>query len=219
MEAGGGSVVTAMTDIRSEYLAAAGAAREVIALPGLALRWEEPSVLAEMTVGALAAHTVRSVTRVERALEDPEPADAAIISAAAYFAPVGPDLASEINVRVRATSAEEALVGHRAVLGQMDRGLDRLRTRLQEEPESRLVAVRDGEVLRLDDYLATRIIELAVHTDDLCLSVGRETPDLPGIGVAIQALIAVAAHRHGDLAVLRALARRERDPDQVLRVI
>ena len=164
--------------------------------------------------------TARAVTNVERSLEAPEPPPvAAVISATAYFAAVGPVLDSRINVRVRATSAEEALVGHRAVLGGMDRGLDRLRTSLEAEPEGRLVTVRDQEVLRLDDYLATRIIELALHTDDLCVSVGRETPELPGIEVAIQALVDIAAHRHGRLAVLRALARRERDPDQVLRVI
>jgi len=197
---------------RSEFLAAAAAAREVVALPGVALRWAEPSALAEMTVGALVAHLARAVTNVERCLAAPEPAGEEL-SAAAYFAPVGPDLAAAINVRVRATSAEEALVGHRAVLGQMDR------TRLEEEPEGRLVSVRDGEVLRLDEYLRTRIIEIAVHADDLCVSLGRETPALPGIELAIQALVDTAALRHGELAVLRALARRERDPDQVLRVI
>jgi len=31
--------------------------------------------------------------------------------------------------------------------------------------------------------------------------------------------VEVAVLRHGELAVLRALARRERDPDQVLRVL
>ncbi|MGA2283781.1 MAG: maleylpyruvate isomerase N-terminal domain-containing protein [Candidatus Dormibacteria bacterium] len=207
-----------MAGTRSEFLAAAAAAREVVALPGVALRWAEPSALAEMTVGALVAHLARAVTNVERCLAAPEPAGEEL-SAAAYFAPVGPDLAAAINVRVRATSAEEALVGHRAVLGQMDRAIDRLRTRLEEEPEGRLVSVRDGEVLRLDEYLRTRIIEIAVHADDLCVSLGRETPALPGIELAIQALVDTAALRHGELAVLRALARRERDPDQVLRVI
>jgi hypothetical protein len=209
-----------MADTRTEYLAAAGAARGVIALPAVALRWEEPSALAEMTVGALAAHAVRAaVSLVERALDDPEPAGAAIISGAAYYATLTPDLDAALNLRVRAAAAEEALVGHRAVLGRMDRGLERLRSLLEGVPAGRLVAVRDGEVLRLEDYLATRIIELALHTDDLCVSLGRATPELPGIGVAIQALIAVAGYRHGDLAVLRALARRERDPGQVLRVI
>jgi hypothetical protein len=209
-----------MAETRTAFLDAAAVARQVVASPGVAIRWEEPSALSEMTVGALVAHLARAVTLVERSLEAPEPPPvAAVISAAAYFAAVGPDPDSGINVRVRATSAEEALVGHRAVLGGMDRGLDRLRTRLEGEPEGRLVTVRDREVLRLDDYLVTRIIELALHTDDLCVSVGRETPELPGIGVAIQALVDIAAHRHGELAVLRALARRERDPGQVLRVI
>jgi hypothetical protein len=209
-----------MAETRTAFLDAAEVARQVVASPGVAIRWEEPGALSEMTVGALVAHLARAVTNVERSLEAPEPPPvAAVISAAAYFAAVGPDLDSGINVRVRAASAEEALIGHRAVLGRMDRGLDRLRTRLEGEPEGRLVTVRDREVLRLDEYLVTRIIELALHTDDLCVSVGRETPELPGIGVAIQALVDIAAHRHGELAVLRALARRERDPGQVLRVI
>ena len=178
-----------MAGTRAAFLEAAAVARQVAASPVVAVRWAEPSALSEMTVGALVAHLARAVTNVERSLEVPEPPSvAAVISAAAYFAAVGPDLDSRINVRVRATSAEEALVGHRAVLGGMDRGLDRLRTRLENEPEGRLVTVRDGEVL-------------------------------PGIGVAIQALVDIAAHHHGQLAVLRALARRERDPDQVLRVI
>jgi hypothetical protein len=58
-----------------------------------------------------------------------------------------------------------------------------------------------------------------VHIDDLCVSLGRPTPTLPGVEVAISTLIDVAALRHGELSVLRALARRERDPDEVLRVI
>jgi hypothetical protein len=211
--------MTRVDEIRSAFLTAAGTAREAAAFAGVTLRWQEPSALPEMTVGALVAHLARAVTIVDRYLSTAEPAGKEPISAAAYYAPLVPDLAAVSNVRVRATAAEEALVGHRAVLGQMDRALDRLRERLETEPASRLVEVRDGEVLRLDDYLRTRLIELAVHTDDLCLSVGRETPALPGVGVAIGALVEVAVQRHGDLAVLRALARRDRDPDQVLRVI
>jgi hypothetical protein len=102
----------------------------------------------------------------------------------------------------------------------MDHAQEHLGVRLSEEPEDRLinVKVRD-EVLSLDDYLKTRIIELTTHTDDLCVSLGRPTPTLPGLDVAIATLIDVAALRHGDLAVLRALVRRERDPDDALRVI
>jgi predicted transcriptional regulator len=208
-----------MADTRTDFLALAGVAREAIAAPAVALRWQEPSALPEMTVGALVAHLVRSVTTVARCLAAPEPAAREPLSASAYFAPVDADLDSGINVRVRATAAEEALIGHRAVVGQMDRALDRLRAGLEAEAAGRLVEVRDGEALRLDEYLRTRIIEIAIHTDDLCVSLGRETPALPGTGIAVQALVEVAAFRHGELAVLRALARRERDPEQVRRVL
>jgi len=204
---------------RSTFLAAAEAARPVVALPEVNLRWEEPSALREMTVGALVAHLVRAVTNVERGLAAAVPEGVAPMTAAAYFVDVNADLASAGNVRVRATSDEEALVGHRATLGRLDRGLERLRGPLETEPEGRLVTVRDGEVLLLDEYLRSRVLEITVHTDDLCVSLGRETPVLPGLEMSTAMLLDVAALRHGDLAVLRALARRERDRDEVLRVI
>jgi hypothetical protein len=34
--------------------------------------------------------------------------------------------------------------------------------------------------LRFDDFLLTFLVELVVHTDDLAVSVGIPTPDLPG---------------------------------------
>ena len=208
-----------MAETRSTFLAATEAARPVVALPEASLRWEEPSALREMTVGALVAHLVRAVTNVERGLAAPVPEGVEPITAAVYFVDVNADLASANNVRVRATSDEEALVGHRATLGRMDRGLERLRGRLESEPADRLVTLRDGEVLLLDEYLKSRILEITVHTDDLCVSLGRETPVLPGLEISTTLLLHVAALRHGDLAVLRALARRERDRDEVLRVI
>ena len=206
-------------DVRSAFLAVAGTAREIVALTVVALHWEEPSALPEMTVGALVAHLARAVTNVERSLEAAEPAGEEPISGAAYFAPV------ELRPRIPGSTCGSARPPPRRRWSATGRcwarwtaPSRRLRARLEGEPEGRLVKARD-EVLRLDDYLRTRIIELAVHTDDLCVSIGRATPALPGVGVAIEALVEVAVLRHGELAVLRALARRERDPDQVLRVI
>jgi hypothetical protein len=71
------------------------------------------------------------------------------------------------------------------------------------------------------EYLRTRLVEFAVHVDDLAVSVGVPTPDLGSAAddEAIDVLVGIARIRHGDVAVLRALARRERDDVQALRVI
>jgi hypothetical protein len=95
------------------------------------------------------------------------------------------------------------------------RGLvERLTARLDGESAERLLDLRPTEplVLRVDDFLATRVLELVVHGDDLATGVGIAAPPLPegAAGVAIDLMVAVARAAHGDLAVVRALARRER---------
>ncbi len=206
-----------MNDIRTAFLAAATTAQPLVGLPEVGDRWLEPSSLPLMTVGALVSHLVTAVTNPDRFLEAPSPVGEPI-SVATYWLPVTAEAESAVNVGVRTTAAEEALIGQRAVVGRLGRAIDQLRARLPSEPEDRLVRARD-EVLVLDQYLRSRLIELAVHTDDLCVSLGRDTPPLPGIEVAIGALMEVAILRHGELAVLRALSRRERDAVQALRVM
>jgi hypothetical protein len=68
--------------------------------------------------------------------------------------------------------------------------------------------------MRLDDLLVTRMMELAVHADDLAVSVGIETPALPPTSVetVVDLLSRLALRRHGPTAVLRALSRAERAP-------
>jgi hypothetical protein len=67
-------------------------------------------------------------------------------------------------------------------------------------------------VLAIDDYLATRVVELVVHADDLAVSLGVDPPPPPPAAarLAEHVLLDIARHRHGDTALLRALARRER---------
>jgi len=66
-------------------------------------------------------------------------------------------------------------------------------------------------VVRLGDYLPTRVLELVVHGDDLATSVGIDAP-LPesAATVTIDVMLDIARAVHGDLAVVRALSRRER---------
>jgi hypothetical protein len=97
-----------------------------------------------------------------------------------------------------------------------------LRERLAQEPMQRRVAVlhRPGEEMLLDEYLRTRCVELAVHIEDLALSVGSDVraPER-AVTVAVEVLIGAARQRHGDREVLHGLARRERDVIDALRVV
>ncbi len=212
-----------MHEVRLAFLAAAGTARTALGLADVAERWNEESALPRMTIGALAAHLARAITTLETYLAtsvrhgDEEP-----MSAAAYFASINAvpaDLDSELNVGVRERAAEGAKPGSRAVLESFEKSLAHLQVRLQEEPDDRRVEVYGKYVLLLDEYLLTRIVELTIHTDDLYVSTDRTTPTLPGIGPAIRTLVDCAELRHGEIAVLRALARRERDSDEALRVL
>jgi hypothetical protein len=64
----------------------------------------------------------------------------------------------------------------------------------------------------LDDFLLTRTIEIAVHNDDLAVSVGVPAPALPAyaLDLVLPTLVQVAARRHGGTALLRVLSRAER---------
>lgn len=210
-----------MHETRLTFLAAAAEARATLVLADVEARWEEPSALAGMTIGALAAHLARAVTTVSTYLGNSVHGGDEPISAAAYFAAIDTpwDMQSELNVGVRARAADSAKQGNHAVIELFDACVGRLRHSLATEPDDRLVEVKGRTVMALDEYLRTRILELTVHTDDLCVSVGSTTPALTGLPLTVQLLIEVAELRHGEVAVLRALSRRERDPGDVLRVL
>jgi hypothetical protein len=71
----------------------------------------------------------------------------------------------------------------------------------------------------LDEYLVTRLVELVVHSDDLATSAGLETPEFDAMTMAcvVGCLLAMVRARHGDIAVVRGFARRERDAIEALR--
>lgn len=212
-----------MNEARLTFLAAADAAHSVLGLAELAGRWDQRSALPRMTIGALAAHLARAVITVDTYLgASVQHDDGERMSAAAYYASMNAaasDLDAGLNVGVRERAAEGAKGGTRAVLESFERSLAQLRARLEDEPDDRFIEVYGSRRLTLDEYLLTRVVELTIHTDDLCFSIGRETPVLPGMEPTIRVLVGVAALRHGELAVLRALARRERDPGEALRVL
>ncbi len=60
------------------------------------------------------------------------------------------------------------------------------------------MTVFEGKVIRLSDYLATRIVEQAVHLDDLARSVGRAPgpyrPDHQAVTISVATDVARQVH-------------------------
>jgi hypothetical protein len=217
-----------MDDVRATFLATAQVAAVVLGLEEVGVAWDRPSALPEFTVRGLAGHLVRAVGSADAYLDRDEPAaDDGVIDAARYYAlAVGDatemDLASELHRSIRQRGEDMAAGGWQTLQADFAALLDRMSARLASEPAERRVRVYQDLVLTLDDYLVTRLIELAVHIDDLCVSVGVPSPPVPdgAMDAALETLVGVARRRHGDLAVLRALTRRERaDPTSVLRIL
>jgi hypothetical protein len=216
-----------MSDIRITFLEAGRVAADLLGRPEVAARWDGPSRLEHFSMWGLAGHLVRAVGSVEIYLDRDEPSDDEPgVDATGYYRAAlgagGPvDLGSDLHVAVRQRGEETAAEGYDALRADLDGLLARLGERLRFEPRTRRIRVLHGLVLPLDDYLITRIIELLVHTDDLAVSADLTPPEPPpeAAGVAIAMLVDLACLRHGDLAVLRALTRRERAPEGVLNVL
>jgi Mycothiol maleylpyruvate isomerase N-terminal domain len=216
-----------MTGLRELYLATGRACVDLIAEPGVATGWERPSVLPRLSIGELAAHLARSVLQVEWFLGEPDPGSPRPWSASAYYADLEAtaDLDSPLNVGVRERSREVSVTGPDQVLQRARASLALLADRLtgpDPVPESRQLLVHGDRPLVVGEYLRTRLVELAIHDEDLRLSLDPGSPApsrLPAaaVGEAVEVLVGAARLRHGDAAVLRALARRERDGVQALR--
>jgi hypothetical protein len=212
-------------DIRALFCDAAEAAAPLAAAPALEERFDGPSALAEFSVRGLAGHLLRALTSVDGYLDRPAPdSPGEVVSAAEYYASVlggETDINTDFHRSIRQRGLEAAPESADAFPAAWAGMAARLRARLTAEPAGRVVQVFGDLVLTLDDYLVTRLIELVVHVDDLAVSLDVQPPPLPAAatGLVIGTLVEVARIRHGDTAVVRALARRERDPAGALRVI
>ncbi len=200
--------------IRRAYLDAATVAVGLLAEPAVAASWEQPSALPRMTVGGLAAHLALQITRVPGELDAAvQHSPIELIDHYGRSTWVGADINNESNTGIRRLADDTAAPGPAAVLARAGEELDRLRDRLPGEPGDRLVH-RPAWALSLDDVLVTRLLEITVHCDDLAVSVGVPTPELPGPAVqqVLDLLVQLAVRRHGTTAVLRTLSRAERAP-------
>jgi hypothetical protein len=209
-----------MTSVRSAFDAAAEFAVDLLGDPAVARDWGEPSALAEMTVGALAAHLARQIFNVQRVLAEPTGPQPPIplLEHYARVTWIGAGRQDAPNVTIRQDSEDGAAAGAAALAASAADAASELRGRLAAQPADRIVLIPWGPwSLTLDDMLITRIMEIAVHGDDLACSVGLPDVQLPeaAADIATALLVRLAVRRHGQAAVLRALARAERSPRSI----
>ena len=209
-----------MTSTRDAFVQAAASAAALLREPAVAASWDSASVLREFSVAGLAGHLARQVLAVPRVLAQPAPADQPVSLLDHYgrvsWIDAGPD--DEANVEIRRGGEDEAADGAAALAAKTGVAVEALRSALPAEPAGRLV--RPSWVswtLALDDFLITRMMEIAVHSDDLALSAGVGTPALsPAVlDPVLELLTRLAVRRHGPTAVLRALSRSERAPGTI----
>jgi Mycothiol maleylpyruvate isomerase N-terminal domain len=210
-----------MNQTRTSFLEAAEVAVELVRRPEVADRWSELGASEGMTVGAVAAHLVSSgIEMLVPLLELEGPPGTRVLEPSRYFSGQSLDLDHEGHHDVRQRAEAGARRGAAALAADAAAAVTGLALRLSEQPEGRRVLVLGAFDMTLDGFLVTRLVELLAHTDDLAASAGVATPDLPPVAVAlvVTCLTDVARRRHGDIAVLRTLARRERSTEGVFPV-
>lgn len=206
-----------MTAIRDQYLTAARTGLALLEEAAVAKAWAEPSALEGFTVGGLAAHLAQQLTSITVALA----ADHTGKETVALFEHfdrakwLAADVDNEYNTGIRNGGETAADAGPAALIDQAKSALAALETALPGMDGTETSGhTRWPYAMRLDDLLCTRIMEIVVHGDDLAYSVGIDTPvfDQDVFDIAAWMLARLAAKRHGQAALVRALARAERAP-------
>jgi uncharacterized protein (TIGR03083 family) len=141
-----------------------------------------PTRCAAWDVRGLTGHLLRDADRIPEYLAAPAPA-AADTSAAAYFTRYDP-VADAPGVAARSIERAAGFASAAALVQAFaDTWREAVALARAEGPD-RVLQVRWGPTLRLDDYLDTRVLEMAVHGLDLADALG-EPPWLTLSGATI----------------------------------
>jgi uncharacterized protein (TIGR03083 family) len=212
-------------DLTVAFFSACHLALDVVGSERVADGWASESALDGFKVGALAAHLYSAIRLFESALEKPEATYPRVDNIATFYGLNRVDdqsqLEDDFHVAIRTHAAQLAEQGPAALAGKFEALVMRLGPALADLPMTRLVPVWriEGGATHLSDYLRTRVVELAVHADDLAISVDTEIVIPENVAsVAFAVFLDLARARSGDVAVMRTFARRERGDPEVLRV-
>lgn len=174
-------------------------------------RWEEPSVLPGWRVADLAGHLLRAALAADRL--GAAPPGSVPLSVDAYVAQY-PAAAVDVAAATVAVTAHRGVQELTGLLRSAAAEQVEILTELAQRPGAeRLVVEAPPGPLRLPDHLATLLVEVVVHADDLARSAAVDpvAPDRaagpPGVGVPAPATVEeTVLHRPALRTVCRTLA-------------
>jgi hypothetical protein len=212
-----------MNQVRQAFLDAAASAVELVDHPQVETHWDEPGASEGMTIGGIASHLIQSGIEMPRAYLDeaePEPEPSGrVLAPGRFFSGQSVDLENDAHRSIRDGANAEAKIGAIELRARAVAALAVLTDQLAGADDERLVLVLGRFTMTLDGLLTTRLVELLAHSDDLATSLELPyDPPAPAVTIVSSCLIDVARRRHGDRALLRALARGDRAPDPVFPV-
>jgi uncharacterized protein (TIGR03083 family) len=136
--------------------------------------FDRPTRCEPWSVRDLLAHVLEASNRLPAMLAGPPP-PRADVSASGYYRPDERFSESANAARVAAAGDDAAgfATGHDLVLA-LDAAWREMLSLARVEAPSRVVATRWGDAMLLTDFLATRVVELAVHGLDLAAALDTE---------------------------------------------
>ena len=206
--------------ITEDFLTTARIALGLLRHEEVAKNWDGPSALPEFGVSGLAGHLAYQVLPLPSMISTPV-GDEPVVALMEHYARANwteLDIDSDFHIRIRAGGDKLAAAGHAALCDEVERTVLELEKTLPGSENRPVRMPHWGPwALPLDEYLVSRMMEFVVHSDDLAVSVGLDTPEFPRHvnETVIDLLTRMALNRHRAIDVVRALSRKERAPRDI----
>jgi uncharacterized protein (TIGR03083 family) len=152
-------------------------------------QWDRPGALGDWTVRELTAHTLRAFITIDGYLMAQPTTDRVLADAAEYYATVLSGAGIHQGVNSRARQAGRQLIDP---LGETETTVAQVLALVASNADDEPVNTFAGQIT-LIEYLATRVVELGVHTLDLQRATGQPAelhPDTSAVVLAVLASLA-----------------------------
>jgi uncharacterized protein (TIGR03083 family) len=147
-------------------------------------QWDRPGALGDWTVRELTAHTLRAFITIDGYLMAQPTTDRVLADAAEYYATVLSGAGIHQGVNSRARQAGRQLIDP---LGETETTVAQVLALVASTADDEPVNTFAGQIT-LIEYLATRVVELGVHTLDLQRATGQLAelhPDTSAVVLAV----------------------------------